>query len=167
MKTIIVGLGNPILGDDGVGWRVAESVQDQLHNAGSGQSADVVQLSLGGLSLMENLVGYQRAIIIDAMNLGIGQTGGVYCFPLEALPNPNSGHLGSAHDTSLITALEMGRRMGVELPEEVMVVGIESPYVYDFSEHLSPEVTAAIPQATRAVLALLREEGCPQTDQSG
>jgi hydrogenase maturation protease len=86
---------------------------------------------------------------------------------LEALPNPNSGHMGSAHDTSLITALEMGRKMGAVLPDEVMVVGIESPYVYDFSEHLSPAVSAAIPQATRAVVALLQEEGCPQTDLTG
>jgi hydrogenase maturation protease len=167
MKTIVVGLGNPILGDDGVGWHVAEAVQAQFHGAGEGQQVDIVQLSLGGLSLMESLVGYQRAIIIDALNLGMGETGSVYCFALQELPNPNSGHLGSAHDTSLMTALEVGRKMGAELPDEVIVVGIESPYVYDFSEQLSPAVSSAIPQATRAVLSLLQAGDCPQTDQTG
>ena len=161
VKTIIVGLGTPILGDDGAGWRVAEAVQSQLQQTGAGQEVEVMLLSLGGLSLMEHLVGCQQAIIIDAMNLSIGETGSVYSFPLEALPNPTSGHMGSAHDTSLMTALEMGRKMGAELPAEVMVVGIESPYVYDFSEQLSPPVSAAIPLAVRTVISLLQDDGAP------
>ena len=167
MKTIIVGLGNPILGDDGAGWHVAEAVQNHLQQSGSGRGVEVVQLSLGGLSLMEHLVGFEQAIIVDAMNLEIGETGCVYCFPLEELPNPSSGHMGSAHDTSLMTALEMGRKMGAELPDNVIVVGIESPYVYDFSEQLSPPVSAAIPLATSAVLAVLRGEHCPLPDTTG
>lgn len=164
MKTIVVGLGNPILGDDGVGWRVAEAVQQALPGETAQSGVEFAFLSLGGLSLMEHLVGYRRAILIDAMNLQLGPTGKVYCFPLEALPNPNTGHLSSAHDTSLQTALSVGRRMGAELPEEVVVIGIETPYVYDFSEQLSPAAAAAVPPAAQAVLTVLRTAGCPQPE---
>lgn len=55
MKTIVVGLGNPILGDDGVGWRVAEDIQKQLPQflSQAESKIDVTRLSLGGLGLME------------------------------------------------------------------------------------------------------------------
>ncbi|MER3457722.1 MAG: peptidase M52 [Chloroflexota bacterium] len=112
----------------------------------------------GGLSLMERLVGYDRAIVIDAINLGQGPVGHVTCFPLEALPHPSVGHLTSAHETNLWTALQVGRTMGAHLPTQVMVVAVESPYVYEFSDKLTPPVAAAVPQAVQKVLELLRQE---------
>ena len=140
-----------MLGDDGVGWRVAESLRAQAAALG----VEVDSLAVGGLSLMEHMVGYQRAIVVDAINLGDAPTGTVRCFALESLPNPFAGHLGSSHETNLQTALQIGRELGAELPEEVTVVAIESPYVYDFSEELSPPAAAAVPLAVAAVLELL------------
>ncbi|HMZ07522.1 MAG TPA: hydrogenase maturation protease, partial [Anaerolineales bacterium] len=64
MKTLIVGLGNPILGDDGVGWKVVEEIKKQTPS--SQGDVDVICLSLGGLALMEHLIGYQRAILVDS-----------------------------------------------------------------------------------------------------
>jgi hydrogenase maturation protease len=154
MRTIIVGLGNPILGDDGVGWKVADEVRRQLP-ADDRDLVDFDCLSLGGLSLMERLVGYERAIVIDSINLGRGPVGAIHEFDLADLPANNSGHTAAAHDTSLITALELGRRMGVPLPDRVQVVAIESPNVYDFSDELTPAVAASVPGAARAVLDLL------------
>ena len=66
MKTMVIGLGNPILGDDGVGWKVAEEVRKQLP---CDMSVNVDCLSVGGISLMEHLIGYDRAILIDAFAL--------------------------------------------------------------------------------------------------
>ena len=147
--TLVVGLGNPILGDDAVGWRVVEAVAAAL------PAAPVAFLALGGLSLMEHLIGWQRAIIVDAIQTHAGAIGDVSSFPLEALPDLAAGHTTAAHDTSLQTALRVGRLMGAELPTEVLIVGIEAERVYDFSETLSPAVAAAVPIATRAVLELL------------
>jgi Ni,Fe-hydrogenase maturation factor len=48
--------------------------------------------------------------------------------------------------------------MGANLPDDIMVVGIESPYVYDFSEELSPAVAAALPAAVKTVLDLLYKD---------
>ena len=61
----------------------------------------------------------------------------------------------AAHDTSLQTALQLGRTMGASLPDDIRIVGIEAERVYDFSEELSPEIAAAVPQALRLVLRQL------------
>jgi len=148
-KTIIIGLGNPLLGDDGVGWRAAEQVRKLCE-------VEVDCLSVGGLSLMERLVGYDRAILIDAITTGKQPTGSVSLYKLEDLPNLSAGHTGSTHDTSLQNALKLGQSMGVQLPTEVVVVGIEAQSVYEFSEVLSPPVAAAIPQAVQMVMELLK-----------
>lgn len=159
-KTLVIGLGNPLLGDDGVGWHVAEGVRQAL-TQDDGQQIEVDCHVGGGLSLMERLVGYDRVIVIDAISTGQAPVGSVTCFPLEALPHPSVGHLTSAHETNLWTALQVGRTMGAHLPAQVMVVAVESPYVYEFSDRLTPPVVAAVPQAVQKVLELLRQEEEP------
>lgn len=157
---IVVGLGNPILGDDGIGWQVAEQVARSIsENSADDREIIVECLAVGGLSLMEHLVGYGRAILIDAINIGLGPTGSIHSLPLQKLPDFAGGHLTSAHDTSLLTALHLGRSMGAQLPEEIIVVGIETPYVYDFTEELTPPVAAALPLATNKVLELITNNG--------
>ena len=170
-KTLVIGLGNPILGDDGVGWKVAETVKERLHTetcfrlpvrpVGTKSiqyltPIEVDCLSLGGLSLMERLLGYERAIIIDSMETGQSPVGSVRTFPLAALPDPSAGHSSSAHDTSLLTALKTAESIGADVPQQVDVVTVEAQNVYDFSEELSPPVAAAVPDAVRAVLNLLQ-----------
>ena len=147
--TLVVGLGNPILGDDGIGWRVADAVRVREPNV------EIDCLALGGLSLMERLVGYERVIIVDSIQTRDGRIGQVYRFALDDLPDLSAGHTTAVHDTSLQTALKMGRTMGAKLPDEVQIVAVEAERVYDFSEELTPQVAAAIPEATQAVVDLL------------
>ncbi len=147
----MVGLGNPILGDDGVGWRVAEELRRQPLPPG----VEIDQMASGGIGLMERLVGYNKAIVVDAMQTGRYPPGSVRCFRLEELENSFAGHLGSAHETNLRTALELGRDLGAELPDAVFVVAIEAQQVYDFSEQLSPEVEAAVGPAVRMMVELI------------
>jgi hydrogenase maturation protease len=160
-KTLILGLGNPLLGDDGVGWHVAEEVAklmgDRQPDSGVAPAAEVDFHAGGGLSLMERLVGYDRTILIDAMNIGQAPAGTVTSFGLEELGDPFAGHLASTHETNLQTALEFGKSIGMKLPKEIFVVAIESPHVYDFSETLSPPVTEAVPLAVEKVLQRLIE----------
>ena len=163
MKTIVVGLGNPILGDDGVGWKVAEEVKRQLTSARlrgpsptrkgskSEEEVDVEFLSLGGMSLMEHLIGYERAILIDAVTSD-QEVGCVIVSNLNEMPDYSAFHITSAHDTSLQNALKLGTSMGARLPKEVIVVGIATDHIYDFSESLTPAVAGAISKATRIVI---------------
>jgi len=155
MKTIIVGLGNPILGDDGVGWKVAEDVKRHLD-----KYPDVVVecYSLAGLSLMEQLIGYDRVILIDSLNTGNHKQGEVVVFTLDLLEDLTYGHSASAHDASLKTALRVGRSMGERLPadRDVHVVAIEAQHVYDFKEEFTPAVAASVPVAVDKVRELLK-----------
>lgn len=162
MKTLIIGLGNPILGDDGVGWVVADKVQAELNNPQSTiknpQLVEVDCASLGGLSLMERLTGAERVILVDAIFTGKQPVGTVSRFLLDELPDLSAGHSASAHDTSLRNALQVGRDMQVPLPDDknVIIVTIEAEAVYDFSQELSPAVAAAVPLALQQVLDLLK-----------
>ena len=161
MNTLILGLGNPILGDDGVGWVVAEQVRSFLFNQQSTihnpQSVEVDCASLGGLSLMERMAGAGRVILIDSLFTGQQKIGTVSRLTLSDLPDLNAGHSASAHDTSLHNALEVGRSMQIDLPEDVnvIIVAIEAEKVYDFSQELSPAVAEAVPLAVKAVLGML------------
>jgi len=170
MKTLVVGLGNPILGDDGVGWRVAEEVSAQsgiqLGDAPlpglSPRTPDPVTIerySLAGLSLMERLTGYDRVIIIDSLNTRQYKQGEVITFTLDQMADLTYGHSASAHDVSLKNALKMGRSMGEALPEDsqVYIIAIEAEHIYDFKEELTPQIAAAVPIATRKVFDLLKE----------
>lgn len=149
MKTLIIGLGNPILGDDGIGWRVAEKLQPLIQN---NNSVEVDSLSLGGISLMERLIGYERVIIIDSICTGQYPVGTVGRLSLDELPNRAFGHTSSAHDTTLQNALTLGKKMGAELPNEIIFVTIEAKNLFEFSEQLSPPVEAAIPEALTLVM---------------
>ncbi len=152
-KTLILGLGNPILGDDGVGWKVAEAVQ--LLVAHRDLPVEVDFAALGGLSLMERVLGYSRVILVDSLETGLDPIGTVRSMPLADLANPSAGHSASAHDASLMTALETARSMGGETPSRVDVVTIEAKMTYEFSEQLSPQIAAAVSVATQEVLKLL------------
>jgi len=158
---VIFGLGNPLLGDDGVGWVIAEEVQTRLTGiqadlaARSNFRVEVDSLSLGGLSLMERLAGCQKAILIDSIVTGNYPMGTVFHFEMEDLPAAYIGHLSSAHDVSLPTALEVGRSMGIQLPQKIVIVAVESQIVYEFSEELSPPIAAAVPEAATLTLQLL------------
>jgi hydrogenase maturation protease len=154
VKTIVIGLGNPILGDDGIGWQIAQELQ-QIKDLSSDVTIEC--LAVGGISLMETLVGYDRAILVDAIVTHQALLGSLNCCKLEDLPTLTTGHMSSAHDTSLVDALQMGKSLGESLPKEITVVTIESQITYEFSDTMTPAVAAAVPQALKLIQDLLIE----------
>jgi hydrogenase maturation protease len=147
MKTIVVGLGNPILSDDGVGIRVAQAVRERI---GSGE-VEFLEASLGGLRLAEQLEGYDRVVLIDAIQTRGGVPGAIYHLTLEDIPSYNAD---GAHDASLKTALQLVRQQGGKTPDAdtVVIIAIETVNMLDFGETLTPAVEATIPSAVQAVL---------------
>lgn len=151
MKTLVLGLGNPLLRDDSVGLRVARELETILAN----ETAIEVGLDYwGGLRLMERMVGFERAVVIDAIRTG-APPGTIHFLGTNDTPTQRSA---SAHDVNLATALELGRHAGAELPEpgRITLIGIEADDVFTFDESLTAEVEAAIPQAIEAVLKTLQ-----------
>jgi len=157
MRTILIGLGNPILGDDAVGWKVVEQVEQQLQQPRHENQGpfDIVYLSIGGLGLMEHLIDYDRAIIVDAIFSGNEVPGTISTQMLEDVIDPTSGHTISVHDTSLQDAVNLAQKIGVHVPKKLIVVGIETDSIYNFSEALTTNVAAAIPRAAEIVIELL------------
>jgi hydrogenase maturation protease len=158
-RTIVIGLGNPMLGDDGVGWRVADVVEALLEadrrGGGRFRIADVARIAVGGLGLMERLTGYEAAVVLDAAEFVDRPVGDVRSCPLEELGEYGAGHINSAHDTSLLTALALGRRLGTPLPGRIDTVTIQIRRMDVFTEELSPEVATAVPAAVALVMSLL------------
>jgi len=150
MKTIVVGLGNPLLGDDGVGWRVAQAVEERL--GGLGGEVEFRLASLGGIALMEMLLGFEKAILVDSICCAGGPAGAVRRLTMDDLPGL---YASSSHDVSFKDALRLGESLGAPLPAEIVVIAVEITPQAELSEQLSPQVGASISPAAELVLAEL------------
>jgi len=132
--------------------KIIEELDELDHDEASLQQACV-----GGVSLMELLVGYRRAIIVDAIIDPEEAPGSVWCRPLSAVETGVASHLDSSHDAPLPAAIEAGRAMGADLPSDIDVVGIVIQRGDIFGEELSDVVAAAVPVAAAEVVGVLRE----------
>jgi hydrogenase maturation protease len=152
-KTLVVGLGNPILTDDGVGVIVANKVEKALGLLDL-EGVTVTEASVGGLRLMELMIGFDRVILIDAILSSNGAKPGTIQFmSLEDLRDISpTQHSTCAHDTSLITALEFGKHLGLHLPDDIIIYAVEVANVCDFSDQPTPAVAEAVPKVTELVL---------------
>ncbi|SMB92682.1 hydrogenase maturation protease [Desulfonispora thiosulfatigenes DSM 11270] len=144
-KTIVVGLGNPIVSDDGVGNKIAMILKDKVS-----PDIDVVEASLGGFNLMDIMTGYDNAILIDAVQTKNGKVGDVYRLDKDSLEF--SYRLASVHDINLYTALEFGKQTGIKLPEKISIFAIEVQDVLTFGESLTPEVEKIVPEVVEMVI---------------
>ena len=154
MKTLVIGLGNPILRDDGAGIYIARMLQKVLP---LDAEVDIVELCTGGLQLMEAMIGYEYVIIADTLWASEGETGHVVVFDSGHLPETmNSTNL---HDSDLPTALSVGRKLGAVLParQNIQIVAVTARNVLDFGTELTPAVAAALPEAVQHILEKL---GC-------
>ncbi len=154
MKILVLGLGNPILSDDSVGWKVAEAVRQRVVCP----NVTVQETSLAGLSLLDLLVGYDRAILVDGIRTKDGQPGSVYVLAPEDFQG--SPRAASPHDVSFREALELGRRLCFNLPKEIAIVAVEVEDTTTFGESCTPAVQAAIPGAVELVLEHVLPSSC-------
>ena len=152
MKTLVLGLGNPLVTDDSVGLRVAAELKSRL----AGRPEVVVSEDYwGGLRLMERMAGFDRAIVIDAICTG-APPGTIRRLTPGSIPTQRSA---SAHDVNLPTALAVGRTAGLHLPrdEDILLVGIEAEDILSFGEQCTPAVAAAIAPAVEEVVRAVDE----------
>ena len=150
VRTLVLGLGNPLLGDDAVGLRVVQRLRPRLADW---PGVEVDEDYRGGLGLMERMIGFDRVVLVDAICSG-AEAGTVQVLSPEAIP---TRHSVSAHDVDLCTALALGRQAGALLPAatNIRLVAIEAADVLTFSEECTPRVRASIQRATEIVLTLL------------
>jgi len=156
MKTLVLGLGNPILSDDGVGIRVAQEVGKELEDP----QITIAETSEAGLSLLDSIVGYDKVIIIDAIQTREGNAGQVYRMGIEDFSF--SKRFSSPHQINLVTALELGKMLDLTMPQKITIFAVEAKDITKFSEKCTPEVERAIPGVVKMVLEELNAKHPPQ-----
>ena len=144
--TVLVGLGNPVRGDDAVGLLVAAAVERLL----AGRPVPgmrVVTSTRGGFELIDLLAGAGRAVVVDCLDVPEARPGRVRVLSLDEVAG--CARLVGSHDIGLASAIELGRLVGVPMPERVEIIGIEAAVGDRIEEGLSPEVAAAVPLVAR------------------
>ena len=154
LNTLVLGMGNTILSDDGVGIYVVREVAERLER----EDVDFAEGSVGGMRILDIVGGYRRVIMVDAIQTREGRPGEIYRLTPEQFRL--SLHAGSSHDLSLPGALVFGRAMGLTLPEDedFVIIAIEVEDVINFAEACTPAVQEAIPRAVDTVIAELESE---------
>jgi hydrogenase maturation protease len=147
MHTAIVGVGNILMKDEGVGVHVAHALRelplpDDVEVIDGGTSADV------GFDVERA----ERVIVIDAVRGG-GRPGTIYRFAADAVPS--AAGLRSSHNVGLLQTL----RNGLTEQREILIIGIE-PKAVDCGLDLSPEVAAHLPRIVEIVRQELRGGRC-------
>jgi hydrogenase maturation protease len=161
LRTLIIGMGNPILSDDAIGIVLATGLKERL---GDLPDVDVIEeCCVGGLNLMDLMTGYDRLIAVDSIKTVDGVPGTWYAFDGTALRE--TMNLRNVHDANFATSLALGREMGTHLPadEECHIVAVEIAENMTFSEELTPDLQAALPalrvEIEAHVLAILARDG--------
>lgn len=144
-KVLILGLGNPLLGDEGIGVRVVEELKKlELPNGMS-----VAEGGTRGLGLISLMEGYPRVILVDAADMGHPPGRVVRFTPSDVVFKTVEGPL-SLHQVGLGEVLALARALEVA-PAEVVIIGVQ-PGRIEVGAELSPEVQGAVPQIIRMIL---------------
>lgn len=147
--TKILGAGNYLMADDGVGIHILEKLEQTNRS-----DVELVNVGVGGLAILDYMEDADDVIIIDAVRGGGGEPGSIYKFTDKELP-PANLFMMSLHDLNLVDTLRLGREIQPELmPDDITIIGIEVERVEGICTDLSPRVEAAID----AVLQLVFEE---------
>jgi hydrogenase maturation protease len=154
MKTLLLGMGNPILCDDAVGIRLARDFKARLNHKAD---LDVIEeCSVGGLSLLDIFSGYERVIVLDSLRTADGIPGEWYHFTAPALRE--TIHLTNIHDANFATALALGKSIGMPLPQpaNIYIFGVEVKENRLFSESMTPELEENYPRYSSAIFKAIQ-----------
>jgi len=135
--SLILGIGNPILADDGVGIQIARRMKDISPDVAVAETYE------SGLALLDIIPGYERLIVVDSIKTDDGKPGDVYKLELEDLSPAMD--FTSLHGISIATVLELGRMMGMEMPARVSIYAVEIEDCVTFSEKCTRQVGKRIP----------------------
>jgi hydrogenase maturation protease len=159
-RTVVVGLGNPVLRDDGVGLAVVAELQRLLEEAPV-PGVDVLASTRAGFEMIDLLRGYARATLVDCLALPDPQPGRVRRLTLDDVSG--CARLVNAHEMSVGTAIRLAEQLGVPMPERVDILAVEGADTTTVSETMTPAVQAAVAPLAREIYEELRREA-PATE---
>ncbi len=144
-RVILIGCGNLLASDDGIGIHVARS----LKNYDLATNVQIIEAGCPGLDLLRLWENESKVIIIDAVISG-ANPGTVHVFNSNQVISREIMPL-SSHSFNVVDAIELGKRLGV-IPEQLVIVGIELETEKAYREELSPSVEQSIPIACEQII---------------
>ncbi len=148
-RVAVIGIGNPLMGDDGIGPRLVPELE------GSVSGVDLIDMGTGGMQLVHVLAQYGTVVIIDSADMGL-RPGDSKLFSPEEVVSLKETRSYSLHDWDIIRSIEISRELG-EVPERILILAVQ-PASLEMDERLSPEVEQGIPayieQIGKALTAL-------------
>jgi hydrogenase maturation protease len=150
-KTLVLGIGNEILSDDGIGPRLVRDLSEMIDDP----YVNFKTAFCGGLEIMEYIRDYEKVIIIDSIYTRKGKPGNVYCFtPSDFRETSN---LSNLHDVNFITALHLGDILELNIPSDLHIIAVEIIEDREFSEKLTPLLSMRYPEILEEVTALIKK----------
>lgn len=158
MKTLVLGLGNELYGDDAVGIHVIRRLKKDLEegkiNDRLFKDVELEECSLSGLALLEVIVGYDTLVLVDTIKKPEPTTGKIRLMEgkdLRHIPGP------SPHYVSIPQAIEIGERLELQVPSRIKIIAVEAKNIYNLGEELTEEMTKALPVIVEVVKKVLGE----------
>ncbi|HEY6100442.1 MAG TPA: hydrogenase maturation protease [Anaeromyxobacter sp.] len=150
---LVLCLGNALRRDDALALHVADALE-----AAPGPGVTVRRSAASGLYLLDEMEGFERVVVVDAVRTGARAPGTVLSFPLEDLHAPEGP---SPHAIGLPSALARARAAGAPVPSRIHVVAVEVLDMATVGEGLTPAVAAAVAPAAAAVREAVRALAAP------
>ena len=147
--TLVLGIGNNLLTDEGAGIHVIHHLQETCR-----ESPEITFLDGGTLSfvLASELAAHERLIVVDAAHMGL-RPGEITCFEGSDMDGYLKGNRKSVHEVGLTDLLDITRLSG-HFPQKRALIGIQ-PLSLDWGEAPTADVAAAVPEAAKMILSLI------------
>jgi len=133
-SVLILGIGNEILTDDGIGPKLVQDLDKSRLPA----HVKYQYASLGGLELLDIIQDFDIVFFIDAIKTGKDIPGSIHCFTPDDFKE--TLHLSNLHDINFLTALELGKQTGMKIPTSITIIAIEIEEDSVFSYSFSPVI---------------------------
>ena len=144
MKTLILGIGNPIVTDDSAGLKIAQQIKER------NPELEVIEACSGALGLLDDIADCDRLIIIHSVKTEGGKPGELYKLELEALPPALD--LVTSHGVDIASAFKLGEGLGYKMPQSVIIYAVEIKDNTNFGEECTKEVAERIPLLAQQIM---------------
>jgi hydrogenase maturation protease len=156
-KTLIIGLGNTILSDDGVGIYIVRELEKVLDNS------DIItqEASMGGLELIDIIADYKKVILIDSILSDHESIGSLIELDLDDV---KGGSAWTRHQVSLKEAITLARKLKMNITSDITIYGVVVKDISTFNEDCTPEIKSSLPAIIETIKAkiLFKIHDCPQ-----
>ena len=150
MKTLVVGVGNLLRCDDGVGIHVVDRLNEVAPHI------DTLDVALGSIEILEAMKGRDRVFIVDAIQTG-GEPGTIYRVNLSKGEEPP--RVTHSHGVDLLTTLRLGESLFPgQMPKEMILLAVEVEDVMTLSESCTSKVQASVEKVVEMILGFEKKE---------